>query len=77
MSTTEQDIEASCDFLSRFLTGERGFIREDVLAGIGRLRELHGRSSSAAHRDRAARCVQRACEKLGLKDHNYAWACAV
>jgi hypothetical protein len=77
MIAIEQEIEESCHFLRRFLAGERGFSTGDVLAGIARLRDLHGRSTSSLDRDLARVCVRRACEKLGRKDKNYQWACEV
>lgn len=76
MVSIEQQVQESCDFLRRYLAGERGFSSGDVLAGIARLRELHGRSNSAASRGLAMELVRKSCEKLGRKDDNYRWACA-
>jgi hypothetical protein len=72
----EQEILESCDFLRRYLAGERGFSSGDVLAGIVRLRALHGRSTSANDRGLAVQLVRQSCEKLGRNDENYRWACA-
>jgi hypothetical protein len=75
MISIQQEIQESCDFLRRYLAGERGFSTGDVLAGIVRLRALHGRSTSAIDRGLAVQLVRESCEKLGRNDDHYQWAC--
>jgi hypothetical protein len=75
MISIQQEIQESCDFLRRYLVGERGFSTGDVLAGIVRLRALHGQSASGIDRRVAAQLVRQSCEKLGRNDDHYKWAC--
>lgn len=75
MDTIKRQVEDSCAFLERFVSAERGFTTGDARAGIGRLRRLIVQSDSDADRRLAKQWVRCACEKLGLRDENYRWAC--
>jgi len=74
MTTIKTQIEDSCAFLARYISGERGFTDDDVLAGIGRLRVLHGQCEIETDRALVKQWVRRSCEKLGRKDENFRWA---
>lgn len=75
MKSAEQAVAEGCAFLARYLSGERGFLTADVLAGIGRLRELHRQNPDKVDWKPARQMVRRCCEKLGRKDKDYDWAC--
>jgi len=74
ISTIKSQIDDGCAFLARFVSGERGFTDDDVLAGIGRLRVLHSQCENETDRALVKQWVRRCCEKLGRKDENFRWA---
>jgi len=74
MPTIEQRVSDACDFLHRFLSGERGFTTTDVLAGIARLRRLEAEIPNEATRVACRSIVREVCQKLERFDDNWKWS---